>query len=248
MFVLGTDTDVGKTVISAGIMYRLLLKGYKACYFKPVSSGGADIGRDFYSYDVSFVKNVSGFHEVEDKINPFRFKTPVSPHLASSLENRKININVILDTYKELKKKYDFILVEGCGGLAVPLTDEGYMQYQLIKDLGLGCVLVSKTTLGTINHTLLTLKFAENIGIKIEGILFNGYNGSRMEDDNIKTIGKLADIPVLGVIPRIVGINVENLQTGNLKAVFEESTCIEDLIAGTRIESKCTILRKLWNR
>lgn len=234
IFVLGTDTDVGKTVVSAGIMYRLLLKGYKACYFKPVSSGGAYIGGDFYSYDVSFVKNVSGFPEVEDNINPFRFRTPVSPHLASSLENRKININVILDTYKELKKKYDFILVEGCGGLAVPLTDEGYMQYQLIKELGLGCVLVSKTTLGTINHTLLTLKFAENIGIKIEGILFNGYNGSRWEEDNIKTIRKLADVAVLGIIPKMEGIHVENLKAGNLKAVFDELTFIEDLIAGTK--------------
>lgn len=231
IFVLGTDTDVGKTVISAGIMYRLLLKEYKACYFKPISSGGVDTGRDLHSYDVSFVKKISGFQEVEDRINPFRFKTPVSPHLASSLENRKIYINVILDTYKELKEKYNFILVEGCGGLAVPLTEEGYMQYQLIKELGLGCVLIAKTTLGTINHTLLTLKFADNVGIKVEGILFNGYNGSFLEKDNIKTIGKLATVPVLGVIPKIEGIQVENLKGGNMQAVFEGLSCLENLIA-----------------
>lgn len=231
IYILGTDTDVGKTVISAGIMFMFLSKGYNACYFKPVSSGGAEIGGSFLSYDVSFVKTVSGFTEIDDDINPYRFMTPVSPHLASSTENRMINIDVILENYRKLSNKYDYLLVEGCGGLAVPLTDEGYMQYQLIKELGMGCILVSRTTLGTINHTLLTLKYAESIGINIYGMIFNGYNGSYLEEDNIKTIGKLTGVPVFSVIPKIEGIHVENLEDGNLKTVFKQSVRIEDLIA-----------------
>ncbi|HEY9063266.1 MAG TPA: dethiobiotin synthase [Pseudobacteroides sp.] len=231
LFVIGTGTDVGKTVVCAGLMYLLRSKGYNACYFKPVSSGGANAPSGFASYDVSFVKEASVFDEADDRINPYRYKSPVSPHLASKKEDRPIEKQIILNRYKELIKDYDYIIVEGCGGLAVPLSDEGYMQYQLIKELGTGCILVAKTSLGTINHTLLTLAFAKNTGIPVEGIVFSGFQGSLMEQNNIDTISKLTDVPVIGVVPRIKGIDVENKCLGELRPVFEKTIHIEKMVA-----------------
>lgn len=230
LYVIGTGTDVGKTVVCAGLMYLLLSKGYNACYYKPVSSGGANVQSGFASYDVSFVKEASGFDEADDRINPFRYKSPVSPHLASKKEDHPIEKQIILDRYKELTKDYEYIIVEGCGGLAVPLSDEGYMQYQLIKELGIGCVLVAKTSLGTINHTLLTLAFARNTGIPVEGIIFSGFQGSLVEQNNIDTINKLTGMPVIGVVPVIKGIDVENNSLGELRPVFQKTIHIEKMI------------------
>ena len=130
-----------------------------------------------------------------------------------------------------MAKEYNSIVVEGCGGLAVPLSGEGYMQYQLIKELDIGCILVSRTTLGTINHTLLTLSFAEKSGISVQGVIFNGFSGTGVEQDNIDTIQRLSGVPVLGVIPRIEGIDVENQHFGELRTVFERTIHIEEMVA-----------------
>ncbi|QGG46249.1 dethiobiotin synthase [Heliorestis convoluta] len=222
IFILGTDTDVGKTVISAGLMYQFLQKGHNACYFKPISSGAIEKEGELFSYDLSFVKKVSGLDEEDDRINPFRYKTAVSPHLAARMEKKKVDIPAIVETYKQLKAQYDVLIVEGCGGLAVPLTEEGYMQYELIKELDISCFLVTKTTLGTINHSYLTCKMAEQLGIKIEGLIFNNYRGSFLENDNIKTVSKITQLPVLAVIPAIEALQVENLEAGNLKEVFTQ--------------------------
>lgn len=157
IYVIGTDTNVGKTVVCAGLTYLLESKEYNSCYFKPISSGGRETADGFISYDASFIKAVSGLNEDDEIINPFRYRTPVSPHLASEMEGLAVNKEIIRDRYSKLTEKYQYIVVEGCGGLAVPLSKDGYMQFQLIKELEIGCILVSRTTLGTINHTLLTL-------------------------------------------------------------------------------------------
>lgn len=234
IYIIGTDTDVGKTVVSAGIMHLLLSKGYNACYYKPVSSGGIETGKGLFSYDVSFVKAVSGINEADDRINPFSYKTPVSPHLASKIEGFGVDKQIILHRYRELAEDYSSIVVEGCGGLAVPLTDNGYMQFQLIKELDIGCILVSRTTIGTINHTLLTLSFAEREGIPVYGVIFNGFNGSNIEQDNLTMINKLTGMPTLGVISRIAGIDVEKQQFGELRVVFEKAINIEEMMANVR--------------
>lgn len=128
VYIIGTGTNVGKTVVCAGFMYLLRSKGYNAGYFKPVSSGGIERDGRLISYDVSFVKTISRFEETDDKINPFRYKTPVSPHLASVIENLEVDKKLIFTNYKKLAENYEFIVIEGCGGLVVPLTREGYMR------------------------------------------------------------------------------------------------------------------------
>lgn len=230
IYIIGTDTEVGKTVVAAGLMYLLLKKSYQAAYFKPVASGEVSADHGAGSTDACFVKTVSGFGEEERNITPFAFKNDVAPHLASRMENRPIERSVILSAFHNLTQRYEFIVAEGAGGLAVPLDNDGYMQYDLIRDLGFSCILVSRTTLGTINHTLLTLRYAESLGIRVKGIFMNGCGCSDQEWDNIKTIKKLTGLPAIFTIPTLSAVKTDKLQVGNLRTVFEELIDIDEIV------------------
>jgi dethiobiotin synthetase len=230
LFIVGTDTNVGKTIVAAGLINILRENGYHAGYFKPVSSGGVRHHGKIISYDARFVKAVTGLTESDDLINPFRFMTAVSPHLAAVIEQKPIDLAVINTNYAILKNKYDYLITEGCGGWAVPLTPDLYMQSELIKELGLNCVIVSRTALGTINHTLLTVQAAENLKIGVGGIIFSGYTGSEMEQNNIKTIRDLSKVPVLGILPYLHGMDTENLKTDGLGKTCEETLELDGVL------------------
>jgi dethiobiotin synthetase len=230
IYIIGTDTEVGKTVVSAGLMHLLLSNKYKAAYFKPVASGQVLLNCAYQSTDASFIKTVSGFAEDQKNITPFSFKNAVAPHLASRLEGRSIKPAVIKDILQYLKNHYDWIIAEGAGGLIVPLDDQGFMQYDLIRELRFPCLLVCRTGLGTINHTLLTLRFAQSAGLTIKGIVMNGNGQTQAETDNIETIRKLSGIPAIFTIPALAGVNTEKLQTGNIRDVFESTIDIGEII------------------
>jgi dethiobiotin synthetase len=230
IYIIGTDTEVGKTVVSAGLMHLLLSNKYKAAYFKPVASGQVLLNGAYQSTDASFIKTVSGFAEDQKNITPFSFKNAVAPHLASRLEGRSIESAVIKDILQYLKNHYAWIIAEGAGGLAVPLNDQGFMQYDLIRELGFPCLLVCRTGLGTINHTLLTLRFAQSAGLTIKGIVMNGNGQTQAETDNIETIRKLSGIPAIFTIPALAGVDTEKLQTGNIRDVFESTIDIGEII------------------
>lgn len=229
IFIIGTDTEVGKTVVSAGLMH-LLLDKYNAAYFKPVASGQILLGGSYQSTDASFVKTVSGFAENPKNITPFSFKNAVAPHFAARLEGRSIDVAIIKDTLQYLKSSYEMIIAEGVGGLAVPLNDQGFMQHDLIRELGFPCLLVARTSLGTINHTLLTLRFAQSAGLTIKGIVLNGHGKTPVETDNIETIRKLSDISAIFTVPALAGVDTEKLQPGNIVDVFEKNIDIKKII------------------
>jgi dethiobiotin synthetase len=154
----------------------------------------------------------------------------VAPHFASRLEGRSIDLAVIKDTMQYLKNSYEMIIAEGAGGLIVPLNDQGFMQYDLIRELGFSCLLVARTGLGTINHTLLTLRFAQSEGLKIKGIVLNGNGQTQAETDNIETIRKLSGIPAIFTVPALDGVDTEKLQPGNIRDVFESTIDINEII------------------
>ena len=230
IFIIGTDTEVGKTVVSAGLMHLLLGNKYKAAYFKPVASGQVLLNGSYQSIDASFIKTVSGFAEDPKIITPYSFKNAVAPHFAARLEGRSIELAVIKDALQYLKNRYEFIIAEGAGGLAVPLNDQGFMQYDLIRELGFPCLLVCRTGMGTINHALLTLRFAKSEGLAIKGIVMNGNRQTDTEADNIETIRKLSGIPAIFTIPALEGVDTEKLQPGNIKDVFESTIDINEII------------------
>ena len=230
IFIIGTDTEVGKTLVSAGLMHLLLRNKYKAAYFKPVASGEIMLNGAYQSIDASFVKTVSGFAEEPKNITPFCFKNAVAPHFAARLEGRSIDLAIIKDTLQYLKNSYEIIITEGVGGLAVPLYDQGFMQHDLIRELGFPCLLVARTGLGTINHTLLTLRFAQSAGLTIKGIVLNGNGQTPVEIDNIETIRKLSGIPAIFTLPALAGVDTEKLQPGNIADVFEKNIDIKKII------------------
>ncbi len=231
MFIIGTDTDVGKTVVSAGLMYLLLKKKVQAAYFKPVASGEVTAGDVAMPADTAFVRAASGFSERSERVTPFAFADAVAPHLAARLTGRSIDPDVIQKSLNDLKNHYDVIVAEGAGGLAIPMNDEGFMQYDLIRKLNFPCLLVAGAGLGTINHTLLTLFMAKSVGLTVKGIIINRAGETLIEQDNVQMIRKLSGLEAIFTLPAITGMDSETLQTGNLRDVFDRSIAVDDVLA-----------------
>lgn len=203
IFVIGTDTDVGKTFVTAGITYILRKNGLNACSYKAVQSGGVYEGINLVSEDAQFVKNITSINEAYEVMNSYCLKTAVSPHIAAEIENIKIDKKIILEGYKKLEEKYDFIIAEGSGGAVVPLIRNNYYMYDLIKDLHIPVVIVARAGVGTINHTVLTVEFLRNKGIDIKGVIINGYEGNFYEDDNMRVIKEITGLEIISVINKV---------------------------------------------
>jgi dethiobiotin synthetase len=199
---------------------------------KPVATGcyGGD-GR-LVSQDAVFLMEAAQ-NEYPPLTSPSRFRNALSPSVAATLEKREVNIPHVLKSFRALQKRYDFIIVEGVGGLMVPLKKDYYVA-NLIRDMGLPLLIVSYAGLGAINHTLLTVDAAKIRGLDVRGIIFNRVsitNYSLAELTNPKIIHDLSGVPILGSLPNIEGLNMDNCQFGRLKEIFQERIRI-DKIAG----------------
>lgn len=231
IYIIGTDTEVGKTTLAAGLMHLLMKGGCQAAYFKPVASGEVELNGARVPADAAFVRAASGFEGDWMETTPFSFADEVAPHLAARIAGRVIDKKVILDTLAQLKARYDVIVAEGAGGLMVPLAEEGSLQVEWIREMGFSCLLATRAGLGTINHTLLTLRVAREAGLKVNGIVVNGAGDSLVEQDNIRMIKKLSGVPSVFVLPRIEGLAAEKLNPGRLREIFERTFALSDIIA-----------------
>lgn len=223
VFIVGTDTNVGKTVIAAGLAMALKEKGLRVGVMKPVATGCKGIDKRLVSADAAFLMEAAE-NEHPPLTSPSRYRNPLSPSVASEIEKKEVNIKSIKKAYHDLQKHYDFIIVEGIGGLMVPFQND-YCVANLVKDFCLPIIIVSRSGIGAINHSLLTIDAAVIRGIKICGIIFNRAatnNYSLAELTNPKAIHELTKVPVLGSLPEIEGLDVESCQFGNLREVFEE--------------------------
>jgi dethiobiotin synthetase len=201
-FVTGIDTNIGKTYVTTQMVACLQNKGIDAIPYKPIQSGVVNIGNRVIGEDVAFYKEKLDLIEEHDYYNTYTLKTPVSPHLASKLEDVYIDEQVILDKYKQLESKHDVVFVEGAGGVAVPLK-ENFGTIDLIKRLNLPVILVTSLKLGTINHTVLTTEYLKSHQINVLGLLINKVPSvmNEMEKDNLVMLEKLTGHVILGVIP-----------------------------------------------
>lgn len=174
--------------------------------------------------DAKFLKKVLEVDDPLEIINPCYAPEPLSPHLAFKRSHQKIDLDKIFKAYQTLKDKYDVLLIEGAGGLMVPLK-ENYFVADLIKDLEAEVIIVSRLGLGTINHTLLTLKQARDFGLKIKGIIFNETKKSKIgipEKTNPRAVKEFGDIKVLGHVPFLKSFkNVGSIQL-DLKSILSE--------------------------
>lgn len=206
IFIIGTDTDVGKTFVTAGITYKLKQSGYSVIAYKPVQSGGT------IPQDCRYVKEMCDLENAYSEMNSYCLKEEVSPHLASRMENIEIDKQKIINHYKELINKYDYVIVEGAGGIVVPLIENQYFVYDLIKDLSLDVVIVARAGVGTINHTVLTYEFLKQNSIEAKGIIINQYTEKFYEDDNITTIENMTNLSIVGKLKKINDFTKENIQ------------------------------------
>lgn len=193
-FVTGTDTGVGKTVVTMCLAELLRAKGLDAGVMKPVQCAGTD-GK--------MLRRHLQLKDPLSVINPFYADEPLSPHIAFPRCGKKISISQILKTYRYLQSRYDIVLVEGAGGLMVPLSSD-YLILDLAKDLGLELIIVARPGLGTINHTLLTIGQAQAAGLTVKGvILCEAKKGTRgiAEATNPSAIQHFGQVPILGTIP-----------------------------------------------
>lgn len=205
VFITATGTDVGKTYISALIVKKMRELGYNCGYFKPALSGAEIIDGKIIPGDCNYVLKQAGIDAPPENYVSYVFKTAVSPHLASEIENNPIKIEKIKSDFARIKKEFDYVVVEGAGGIVCPfnLGKEKIMLPDVIKTLGLDTVIVASASLGTINSTVLTAEYAKNNGIKVRGIILNNYDeNDLMQKDNKIQVEALTGIKVIAAVKK----------------------------------------------
>lgn len=179
--------------------------GYNCGYFKPALSGAEIIDGKIIPGDCNYVLKQAGIDAPPENYVSYVFKTAVSPHLASEIENNPIKIEKIKSDFARIKKEFDYIVVEGAGGIVCPfnLGKEKLMLPDVIKTLGLDIVIVASASLGTINSTVLTAEYAKNNGIKVRGIILNNYDeNDLMQKDNKIQVEALTGIKVIAAVKK----------------------------------------------
>lgn len=223
IFITATGTDIGKTYVSGLIVKRLRQAGLNAGYYKPALSGADLIDGKLVPGDCTAVADMAGLHVRPEEMASYVYKTAVSPHLASQIEKRPIDVQTILADFTKAKKQYDYLTVEGCGGLVCPLRldEQKFLLTDLIKRLQLDILVVASAALGTVNDVLLTAAYAESQDIAVKGIILNHYDHSDfLHRDNKKSIEILTGLPVIACVAS--GAGTIDIAVKDLLACYKE--------------------------
>jgi len=211
IFITGTDTEIGKTAITAGLTAVLKTRNIDIGVMKPISAGGQE--------DAQLLKQVAGVKDSLDTINPISLRDPLSPNVAASREDTTLDLNLIFDAYQKLSQCHDFMLVEGVGGLLVPLTDD-FLVADLAVQLDLPLIIVARAALGTINHTLLTIESARQRNLKILGVVYNTLSPGLPDiaaQTSPEVVTQISGVSSLGITPHDPNVDVDGGCLGNLK-------------------------------
>ncbi|MCX6353850.1 MAG: dethiobiotin synthase [Candidatus Aureabacteria bacterium] len=203
LFITGTDTGVGKTVVTALLASLLIRHGRDVGVMKPVASGGVEKEEGLRSQDLIFLRERLRLTDPEELINPVCFREPLAPAIAARREGREVDLGILDKAYEQLKRSHEFLLIEGIGGLLVPLRDRF-----AVADLALRwetpVLVVASPRLGTINHTCLTLSHARAHDIKTAGFLFNAAretDGGGDWKSSAACIDEFCGVPFWGMLP-----------------------------------------------
>ncbi len=223
IFVTATGTDVGKTFISALIVKKVREYGINCGYYKPALSGAEERFGKLIPGDCKCVLETAGIAANPSDFASYIFKTAVSPHLAAELEGENITIEKIQKDFAVKKNEYDYLAVEGAGGITCPFNMNGtpLLLQDVIKSLNLDVIVVASTKLGAINDAVLTCEYIKNRGINIKGIILNNYDENDfMERDNKKQIETLTGVKILATVKH----NEKDLQIDKetLLSIFKE--------------------------
>ena len=205
MFVTGTDTGVGKTVFSAGLAWALRDEGYDVGVMKPFATGGRIFSNKFKSEDVAMLARAAGTKEADDELNPSFYTIPASPMMAATLSNRPFpDVARVLKIMRKLSLKHEFLIVEGIGGILVPIKPT-FLLAHFAKSVDLPVIIITLPSLGTLNHTLLTVAACVKHKLRIAGLVVNAMPKSPtpVEYATPDVLRKITGLPVLGIIPKL---------------------------------------------
>lgn len=223
IFITGTDTGVGKTFVATGLLKALRELGHDVCPMKPLETGCRFRKGELVPEDTLKLIKAARIKEPLDLINPYRFRQPLAPAIAAEAEGRVISRKRIISSYKKLSNRHNMIIVEGAGGIMVPVKKK-YFIIDLVKDLNLPVLVVARAGLGTLNHTLLTLEAAKNRGTEVAGVMINC--SSKIKNDasirtNPEVIERSGGVPVVGTVPYFGDNNAYNYKKIFLKIAQE---------------------------
>ncbi|MGQ3685197.1 MAG: dethiobiotin synthase [Candidatus Loosdrechtia sp.] len=230
-FITGTDTGVGKTLITGGLATLYKSRGVNVGVMKPIATGCKRMNNDLISDDAVFLKLSAETDDEYDLINPVRFEQSLAPVVAARLSNSKVDLEKVHEAFDTLLDRHDMLLVEGIGGLLVPI-DEYYFVVDLANELELPLIVVCRNALGTINHTLLTVSYARQHGIEVKGIVINEpceNNDDILKKTNIDEIRRLTGVPILGNIPFDKELDIQSFNKERVLKIFSDRIS-EDII------------------
>ncbi|MEW6067370.1 MAG: dethiobiotin synthase [Nitrospirota bacterium] len=218
-FITGTDTGVGKTVITGALIKAIGLLGLRACGMKPIETGCIKEGDVLIPLDGMFIKAIAHMEESLMDITPCCLENPLAPLPASEIEGVPINLKKIKKAYVNLSKKYDAVIVEGIGGLLVPIRRD-YFVIDLARDFGLPIIIVSRPSIGTINHTMLTVNYALKERLPVAGIIINYSHPPHetlAEESNPDIIRQISPVPIIGIFPYLKDLESSTIEKAVVK-------------------------------
>jgi dethiobiotin synthetase len=200
-FITGTDTGVGKTTVTAALASCIKNLGVNVGMMKPIATGTPQKS-GFKSSDASILCQSCGVNDSEDLVNPIFMPLVASPYDVSKTLEIKFDKEIIFEKFAKLKSMHEMLLVEGIGGIMTPLSRD-YFVADMIKDMGLHTIIITRSTLGTLNHTMMTVKTCRDHEIPIQGIVVNNYDekGETAEKNSPSTIYEITNVPILGALP-----------------------------------------------
>ena len=218
LFITGTDTGVGKTLIAGAIAKILTDKGLKVGVFKPIATGCSRRWEGLVSSDTEFLAHCANSNLPLSTITPVGYLTPAAPIVSAAHDGPPIDFDRIACAYKDICEDSDIVIVEGIGGVRVPLTVE-FDLLDLAVEFKLPVVIIARPNLGTINHTLMTVDCVRAAELKIAGVVINGYNATEAavaEETADKVITQCSGVNILSIVPFDETVDIEEPNLGEV--------------------------------
>lgn len=228
VFIAGTDTEIGKTTIACGLAWLLRRNGIRVGIMKPFATSSNMYSNRYKSHDTAALAKAADIEESDEILNPIYFPITASPYMAAEILHKTVDLGIVTKKFNILKKKYDFTVVEGIGGVMVPITAKISL-LDVIRRMNLATIIVSSPKLGSMNHTVLTINACKVKKIPILGVIFNQMpkDPSIVESRTPNYIEKLTDISTISVIPFIDDCNFKKIGT-----YLEKNSTIQKIISG----------------
>lgn len=232
IFITGTDTGVGKTVVAGAIARILSSEGIDVGVMKPFESGCRQAGRGLIPRDAAYLKQSARSDDPLQLITPYPFKAPLAPYAASIRAKKKIDFARIHKAFHHLQKRHSFLIVEGVGGFMVPLTARKDLP-GLIRLLNLPVLLVARSGLGTLNHTLLTLRYGTGLGVSFAGVILNRTAPKKdlSEKSNLEILKKRAGLPIIGPLPYLGKKETIEKKIEHSRKILSRSLLLGDMLS-----------------